>query len=166
MSSFYESAPNPQFVRQNWIDLTGTWRFRYDDDDTGLEHGWWKSEFDADSLEIEVPFPPESEMSGIGDTSFHPVVWYQRTLPEIPADAESRTILRFGAVDFEATVWIDDTYIGSHRGGSSPFTFDVSTHWLRSLLRPRLTVRAFDDPLSTEQPRGKQAWTLEPDRIW
>lgn len=166
MSSFYESAPNPQFVRQNWIDLTGTWRFRYDDDDTGLEHGWWKSEFDADSLEIEVPYPPESEMSGIGDTSFHPVVWYQRTLPEIPADAESRTILRFGAVDFEATVWIDDTYIGSHRGGSSPFTFDVSTHWLRSLLRPRLTVRAFDDPLSTEQPRGKQAWTLEPDRIW
>lgn len=166
MTSIHESAPNPQFMRQPWIDLTGTWRFRYDDGNTGLESGWWKAEFGTDSLEITVPYPPESSLSGIGDSSFHPVVWYQRSLPVIPADAPERTLLRFGAVDYQATVWIDDVCVGSHTGGSSPFCIELSTAWLRSLGNPRLTLRVFDDPLDLEQTRGKQAWTEEPAGIW
>lgn len=166
MTSIHETAPNPQFVRRSWIDLTGTWQFRYDDDDSGLHFGWWNEEFGAESLEITVPYPPESKLSGIGDPSFHPVVWYQRLLPEIPADSPERTLLRFGAVDYESTVWINDTYVGSHTGGSSPFSIELSTAWLRNLGDARLTLRAFDDPIDLEQPRGKQAWTEEPADIW
>lgn len=166
MSSFHESAPNPQFVRPNWLDLTGTWSFRYDDDNTGLKNGWWNADFGTDSLDVTVPYPPESELSGIGDPSFHPIVWYQRTLPGIPESAAERTLIRFGAVDYEATVWIGGVLVGSHRGGSSPFTIEASTEWLRSLGNPSLTLRVFDDPVDKEQPRGKQAWTEEPDGIW
>lgn len=166
MTQIHESAPNPQFVRLNWIDLTGTWRFRYDDENIGLRSTWWSEDFDSESLEITVPLPPESTLSGIGDPSFHPVVWYQRILPAIPDSADERTLIRFGAVDYEASVWIDDVPVGSHRGGSSPFVIDVSTDWLRSLQEPRLTLRVFDDPMDLEQPRGKQAWTEDPAGIW
>lgn len=166
MSTIHESAPNPQFARKNWIDLTGTWQFRYDDDDIGLSSAWWQADFGEDSLEITVPYPPESTMSGIGDPAFHPVVWYQRHLPELPVETAERTLLRFGAVDYQATVWINDIPVGCHSGGSSPFSIELSTSWLRSLGTPRLTLRVFDDPLDLEQPRGKQAWTEEPAGIW
>ena len=161
-----ESAPNPQFVRQGWVDLNGTWRFRYDDEDLGLHSRWWDDNFSQESREIVVPFPPESQLSGIGDCSFHPVVWYQRYLSEIPESADERTLLRFGAVDYQALVWINDVPVGSHTGGSSPFSIDLSTAWLRSLENPRLTVRVFDDPIDQEQPRGKQAWTEKHADIW
>jgi beta-galactosidase/beta-glucuronidase len=166
MSSIHETAPNPQFVREPWIDLTGTWKFQYDDENAGLEAGWWRSDFGEKSLEILVPYPPESRLSGIADPSFHPIIWYQRALPDIPTDVPERTLLRFGAVDYEATVWINDICVGGHIGGSSPFVVELSTDWLRSLNRPRLTLRVFDDPTDLEQPRGKQAWTEEPAGIW
>lgn len=166
MSSIHEDAPNPQFVRPGWLDLTGTWRFRFDDNNQGINDRWFQADFGDDSLQITVPYPPESKLSGIADPSFHPVVWYQRTLPEIPTDAPVRTLIRFGAVDFEATVWIDGVHVGGHRGGSSPFSIEVSTEWLRSLESPQMTLRVFDDPVDKEQPRGKQAWTDEPDGIW
>ena len=164
MARILESAPNPQFARENWIDLTGAWRFRYDDDNIGLQAGWSSADFGAESREIMVPYPPESELSGIGDPSFHPWVWYQRELP--PATSGERTLIHFGAIDFEATVWIDGVFVGQHIGGSSPFAIDVSTEWLQTLDSRLLTVRVFDDPTDREQPRGKQGWDEEPNVIW
>ena len=66
--------PRPQFTRPDWHDLCGTWDFAYDDDDIGHEDRW-PERGDAFDRSIEVPFPPESELSGIGDRTFHPVVW-------------------------------------------------------------------------------------------
>lgn len=166
MLTINEAAPNPQFVRQSWIDLTGTWKFRYDDADVGLKEEWWSTDFGANSQEIMVPYPPESELSGIGDPSFHPVIWYQREFPDLPENAADKVLIKFGAVDFAATLWVNDVYLGSHRGGSSPFSVEVSTEWLRALEKPRITVRAFDNPTDKEQPRGKQAWTEAHDEIW
>lgn len=164
MSTIMSNAPNPQFAREDWVDLTGQWRFAYDDNERGEQEGWWKSELPG-GQEIIVPYPPESDLSGIGDYGFHPIVWYQREL-DISDNAAVRTLLHFGAVDYDATVWINDTFVGTHQGGSSPFNIDLSTEWLRSLESIRLTVRVFDDPHDLEQPRGKQSWTEQPESIF
>ncbi|HSH22091.1 MAG TPA: hypothetical protein VK992_05735, partial [Candidatus Caenarcaniphilales bacterium] len=70
--------PFPQLRRQNWLDLTGRWGFAYDDGDVGLSQGWHEN---AEPFErtIEVPYPPESELSGIHDPTEHPFVWYRRS---------------------------------------------------------------------------------------
>src|SRR3954467_3403929 len=69
--------PRPQFVRKEWLNLNGIWTFRIDDADVGLEQNWFSgSDFPG---QILVPFSIESPMSGIGDRSFHPCVWYQRS---------------------------------------------------------------------------------------
>ncbi len=166
MTTIHESAPNPQFVRNPWIDLTGTWRLRYDDDDLGLKAGWHQENFGSDAMDIKVPYPPESKLSGIGERGFHPIVWYQRELPAAPEGVAERTLIRFGAVDFEATVWISGVLVGHHIGGSSPFTTDVETAWLKSLDNPVITLRVKDDPAGDEQPRGKQSRKLDPDGIF
>jgi hypothetical protein len=74
-----ERYPRPDLVREEWTDLCGPWAFAYDDQGVGLEQRWQRSSAPFDR-EIVVPFPPESALSGIGDTSVHPVVWYRRTV--------------------------------------------------------------------------------------
>ena len=71
--------PRPQLVRSGWRDLSGTWGFAFDDDDAGLDRGW-QNDPEAFTAKIVVPFPPESRASGIGDTGFHRVLWYRRTV--------------------------------------------------------------------------------------
>ncbi len=70
--------PRPQLVRSAWKSLDGSWGFRHDDGDEGTGAGW-AAGFAADRT-ITVPFPPESPASGIGETGYHPVVWYSREL--------------------------------------------------------------------------------------
>src|SRR5438045_128786 len=70
--------PTPQRRRRGWLDLTGPWGFAYDDNDTGQSAGWFADQTPYDRT-IEVPFPPESKLSGIADTSYHAIVWYRRT---------------------------------------------------------------------------------------
>jgi hypothetical protein len=92
--------PRPQFARNEWVNLNGWWKFRIDDQNIGLEQQWF-SESDY-TTEIMVPFSLESAMSGIGDPSFHPCVWYQRGI-EVPVEWAGRRIrLNFGAVDYRA----------------------------------------------------------------
>jgi beta-galactosidase/beta-glucuronidase len=69
--------PRPQLFRP-WADLTGRWRFRYDDKAVGRDEHWY-ADGPAFEREIVVPFAPETARSGIGDVSFHPIVWYSRT---------------------------------------------------------------------------------------
>ena len=164
--------PRPQVVRRDWIDLSGPWSFRHDDDDAGTDAGWAAGV--PSPRTITVPFPPESAASGIGDPGFHPVVWYSRTighdeLVQAGHGADRpRVLLHFGAVDHRARVWIDGRFVGEHEGGHTPFTFDVT-----ALLAETpdgadhlLVVRAEDDPDDVTQPRGKQDWHEEAHAIW
>lgn len=144
--------PRPQFVREDWLNLNGTWQFAFDPGDSGLERGLLTGGLDR---EITVPFPPESVLSGIGETDFLEAVWYRRTLT-LPAEwAGRRVLLHFGAVDYDATVWVNGTEVARHRGGFTPFTAD-----LHEVAGPgekiTVTVRA-RDPKSGPQARGKQA---------
>ncbi|MHB1234623.1 MAG: glycoside hydrolase family 2 protein [Microbacteriaceae bacterium] len=162
--------PRPQLLRTRWADLDGEWGFRYDDDDIGLAEKWYQNpRFDR---RITVPFPPESIASGIGDTGYHPVVWYQRdlTADDLAAagldQASPRLLLHFGAVDYRAQVWLNGSYLGSHEGGHTPFHFDLTGTADPTRESQTLVVRAEDLPRDVAQARGKQDWLPEPHAVW
>ncbi len=154
--------PRPQLVRADWLNLNGPWQFEFDDEDRGLRQHWHAPSHRL-GREIRVPFPFEATASGIGDPSPHPVVWYCREFA-LPDEWRGRRIrLHLGAVDYEATVWVNGNPVGAHRGGYTAFSFDV-TAALRQGLNV-VTVRAADR-LTAEQPRGKQALTPNSRGIW
>lgn len=144
--------PRPQFVRDAWLNLNGEWQFETDRGDTGLERGLRERDL---TDRIVVPFAPESELSGIGETDFLEAVWYRRTVT-VPAEwTDSRVLLHFGAVDHDATVWADGVEVARHRGGFTPFTADLGEVAVpgRELT---LVVRARDSRHGV-QARGKQS---------
>ncbi|GAA3518377.1 glycoside hydrolase family 2 protein [Actinocatenispora rupis] len=144
--------PRPQFVRTDWLNLNGTWGFETDRGDSGLARGLTDREL---SDRIVVPFCPESELSGIGDTDFHHAVWYRREV-EFPAGwAGRRVLLHFQAVDHDTTVWVNGTEVGRHRGGFTGFTVDLSGV-AGPGERAVVVVRA-RDAKSGPQARGKQS---------
>ena len=151
--------PRPQLQRPGWTGLDGPWRFCYDNEQRFLQ----PSDVTDWPLRILVPFPPESVASGIGDTGFHPCCWYERDF-EVSADG-GRVILRFGAVDYSARVWLNGHLAVSHEGGHTPFFADI-TSFLRADGVQTVTVQVVDDPHDLTKPRGKQDWQLEPHAIW
>jgi beta-galactosidase/beta-glucuronidase len=95
-------------------------------------------------------------MSGIGDTSFHPWIWYRRPLTIPDAWKGRRILLHFGAVDYRAMVWVNGRLAGRHEGGNVPFAFDITA--LLKAGANSVTVRAEDPPTDRSIPRGKQYW--------
>jgi beta-galactosidase/beta-glucuronidase len=154
--------PRPRLTRTRWHDLCGTWDFAYDDDNAGLDAHWNidPSHFDR---RIEVPFPPESELSGINDKTYHPIVWYRRSFTAQQQPGE-RLILHFGAVDYRARVWVNCQLVATHEGGHTPFSADITTALVEG--EQVVVVRAEDRPLDGSMPRGKQDWEPTPHAIW
>ncbi|MFC7513898.1 glycoside hydrolase family 2 protein [Herbaspirillum sp. GCM10030257] len=151
--------PRPQLVREHWQPLNGQWKFTFDNDR--------KYTHPTDPIQwthnIEVPFPPESQASGVGDRGFNRACWYQR---EFDLDAEGeRVLLHFGAVDYHAVVWVNGHRVTEHEGGHSSFYADITTA-LGGQTHHVVTVYVEDDPLDLSKPRGKQDWQLEPHSIW
>lgn len=156
--------PRPQLTRARWIDLGGSWGFAYDDAEHGLDERW-QEHADIYKQSIQVPFPPESSASGIGDTSFHPVVWYRRTFSVSPQDREKRLLLHCGAIDYRASVWVNGHLVATHEGGQTPFSADI-TPALQADETQVIVIRAKDLPQDLAQPRGKQDWLEQPHEIW
>lgn len=157
--------PTPQFARQGWIDLGGAWDFQFDDDNTGLEQGW-ECRSDPYEQTIQVPFPPESPASGIHAQGQHPVLWYRKRIQVQPAPGRARLLLHFGAVDYLAAVWVNGQKVAEHRGGSTPFSCDITRALIPNAPEQVIVVRAEDQPLDLTQPRGKQDWQDQPHAIW
>ena len=151
--------PRPQLVRENWISLNGKWKFAFDDDN--------KFQQLTDAIpwnaEIIVPYPPESNASGIGNRDYHYACWYQREFT-LAANGQ-RVLLHFGAVDYRARVWVNGQLVAEHEGGHTPFSADI-THALADGERHVVSVYAEDDPHDLAKPRGKQDWQLQPHSIW
>lgn len=156
--------PTPQLARKEWIDLCGPWGFAYDDADVGLRHHW-EDRADVFGQTITVPFPPESRASGIGDTSFHPFVWYRRTVDLQPPAEGKRILLHFGAVDYHAHVWVNGDLVATHEGGMTPFHADITDSLSPDGVQA-IVVRAEDSPADLMQPRGKQDWRERAHDIW
>ncbi len=114
--------PRPDAMRSIWANLNGRWDFRFDAQDQGLREGWEKPDAPGFDRTIVVPFPWESELSGIHQPKGAPKVgWYRRrfTVPkEFPAD--QRVWLRFEAVDWRADVWVNGQKVAEHEGGYTP----------------------------------------------
>lgn len=145
--------PNPQWERETWKNLNGPWEFEFDFGCSAVERRLWEKErFDR---EILVPFCPESRLSGIGYTDFISGVAYRRNFELSQEELSGRVLLHFGAVDYEASVYINGTLVGSHKGGYTSFCFDITKH-----VAPgpnTLFVAVKDDVRSGLQPKGKQA---------
>ena len=153
--------PRPQFVRNEWINLNGEWNFSFDDDNQGINNKWYKDN-DYDQ-KITVPFAYQSELSGIGNTDFHDIVWYERSFT-LPSEwNDKRIILHFGAVDYRAHVWVNDELVATHEGGHVPFKADIS-HVVKA--ENKVVVRAEDPSKELDQPRGKQYWKEKSESIF
>ena len=145
-SNVHPEYPRPQLVRPQWQNLNGLWELAIVDEPQKTP----PKTFDK---QILVPFPVESALSGVMDIVSH--VWYRRSF-EVPANwHDKRVLLNFGAVDWEATVWVNGQQLGTHRGGYDSFSFDV-TDALKPSGPQELMVRVFDPTSSGSQPRGKQ----------
>ena len=147
--------PRPDFMRDTFLNLNGTWQFAFDDADEGVQKGWQNPGVKLEG-EIVVPFCYQSKLSGIGPTdAIHPILWYRRAFL-VPAEMKGRRVLlRFGAVDFEATVYVNGKQVGAHKGGYTPFALDITSALCEG--ENDLCVRVEDAPDCT-QPRGKQYW--------
>lgn len=153
--------PRPQMVRQQWASLDGRWEFAFDDLDAGMHEHW----FDGRTLprQIEVPFPYQSQASGIGTREIHEIMWYSRSF-EVPEGWDyGALLLHFGAVDYRADVWINGRVAGRNRGGHVPFSFDIAPYLKPGTNRVTLRVEDRQDPY---QPRGKQSSSGTPVRIY
>src|SRR5690625_3176667 len=100
MANLKNEYPRPQLVRNQWLNLNGEWDFAFDDENVGQKEKWYNS-FPFQT-KINVPFVYQTKGSGIHDTTFHDVVWYQKSF-HIPEEWEGESIiLHFGAVDYRA----------------------------------------------------------------
>lgn len=155
--------PRPQFERVVWMNLNGTWQFAFDDNNVGLKEHWFDAQH-AFNRSIQVPFAFQSELSGIQETDFHDLVWYQRSF-SLPADwPGKRVLLHFGAVDYRAWVWVNGIFAVYHQGGHTPFSAEISP--LLQSGDNTITVRVEDVSADLSQPRGKQYWEKESKAIF
>ena len=145
--------PRPQFVREDWVNLNGTWSYEFDFSRSGMDRRLFESEGFEGS--ITVPFAPQSELSGVGFKDFIPEMWYHRTLSVPDGWAGKRIILHFGAVDYIASIYIDGKIAGRHWGGSSSFDVDI-TRLVNPGQEHDLVVRVEDDECSGQYAKGKQ----------
>lgn len=158
--------PRPDFVRADWQTLNGAWEFEFDDADRGMAERWYADNSRRFNRQITVPYAFQTKLSGIADTSFHDVVWYRRKiqLPEAFRRPQRRVLLNFGAVDYEAIVWVNGERVGAHRGGHVGFGFDV-TDYLRAG-ENTVVLRAWDPSVDRSIPRGKQYWEPKSEGIF
>jgi beta-galactosidase/beta-glucuronidase len=148
--------PRPDAFRENWATLNGEWQFEIDDQNDGEGRGLVSGKDLASK--ITVPFCPESKLSGISHYGIMKHVWYRRRF-ELPAAMRGqRVLLHFGAVDYQAWVWINGQRAGTHIGGDTAFALDIT-----KLVRDRgneLVVQILHDVASGNQPTGKQTHTV------
>ena len=137
--------PNPQFEREDWINLNGEWQFEYDFGISGRDRKFYERK-SLDS-KIIVPFCPESVLSGIGNTDFLNCVWYLKNV-EIPS-TDKNVILHFGAVDYESYIYINHKEVYHNIGGFVGFDIDI-TNYVNKGEENIITVCAIDT-----NPKGK-----------
>lgn len=147
--------PRPIMERKAWSNLNGLWEY-------AIKPKGEKEPLQFDG-QILVPFAVESALSGVqrqlgGENE----LWYKRTF-DIPADWKNKTILlHFGAVDWKTEIFLNDVKIGSHTGGYTPFSIDITPYLMSG--KQKLVVKVWDPTTDGAQPVGKQH--KRPEGIW
>ena len=155
-SAVLPEYPRPIMERNEWKNLNGLWEYAITD-----LGGNVPAHFDG---QILVPFAVESSLSGVGQrVGAKKELWYSRSF-EVPVVWKNKNVLlHFGAVDWKADIWVNDVKVGSHTGGFTPFSFDI-TAALSGKGNNRLVVKVWDPTDEGYQPRGKQV--NNPEGIW
>lgn len=148
--------PRPIMERTAWENLNGLWQYAIVPQ-ADAEPAQWQGE-------ILVPYAVESSLSGVGkNVKNNEALWYNRTFT-VPAAWKGKDVmLNFDAVDWACDVWVNDVKVGSHKGGYTPFSLNV-TPALKAKGENKLTVRVTDPTDAGYQPRGKQV--NNPHGIW
>ena len=145
--------PKPQFFRESWMNLNGTWQFEIDNGRSGVARELFKNDKTLER-EILVPFCPESKLSGIEHKDFMYGVWYKRSFNITGEQANGRTFIHFGAVDYIAEIYINEQKVGTHKGGYISFKFDITKYVKEG--ENTVAVYAMDDTRNHFIPTGKQ----------
>ena len=139
--------PRPMMTRSEWKNLNGLWNYS-----TTPKDAKRPSDYEG---EILVPFCIESALSGVQkEVGADKVLWYQRDFTVPKSWKGQRVLLHFGAVDWMADVWVNDIKVGSHTGGYTPFSFDI-TQALNGK-NNTMVVRVWDPTDDSYIPHGKQ----------
>ncbi len=146
--------PKPQFERADWENLNGLWQFEIDYGNSGKA----RKRYEADCVyptQINVPFCPESELSGIGNKDFMNSLWYRRSITVTKEQLAGCIILHFGGVDYRCTCYINGKEVGTHKGGFVSFSFDITNALHEG--ENQIVAHAEDDVRDPMVPRGKQS---------
>ncbi len=136
--------PRPSLVRKAWKNLNGPWELAIQAQGTRKP--------DSYSETITVPFPVEAKLSGIGRmVPDGATVWYRKS---VKIASGKRWMLHFGAVDWQAQVWVNGHDLGIHRGGFDPFSFEITPFLKKG--EQEIVVAVQDPTDAGGQPRGKQ----------
>ncbi|MCY1139376.1 PA14 domain-containing protein [Actinoplanes sp. Pm04-4] len=139
--------PRPQLIRKDWLNLNGQWEF------AGAEAGEQPVFGKKLAEKITVPFPVESQLSGLERREDH---MFYRKLVTVPGGWKNKRIkLNFGAVDYQAKVWVNGKLVTEHTGGYNAFTADITDALTRSG-RQEIIV-GVTDVTGPNQPKGKQS---------
>lgn len=155
VNSVLPEYPRPILEREEWKNLNGLW-------DYSIQAVGQEKPSKSDG-KILVPFPVESSLSGVMKRVGHEnELWYETNF-DVPGNWDGKNIiLHFGAVDWKTEIWINDIKVGSHTGGYTPFSFDI-TPFLGDASQ-KLVVKVWDPTSEGPQPRGKQV--KDPEGIW
>lgn len=152
-SSGSGAYPRPLLVRDNWTCLNGEWEFGLGADARCIDRS------------IQVPFAPETPASGLELGGYLAECWYRRRFA-LPNRSEGHAVwLHFEAADYETRVWVNGHFVGSHEGGYTRFSFDI-TPFLSDADDQMIVVACADDPHDLAKPRGKQDWLPNAHSIW
>jgi len=149
--------PRPRLRRRDWCPLDGWWDFRLGDE-SGHERPT------TYPVRILVPFAPESPASGVGDASYHRVLWYRRRLEPVAAGAGRRLLLHLSGIDGCVDVWSDGERLARLEQAQTPAEVDLGA--AAAGAAPVVELRIERDPLDLGAPRGKQDWQPQPHAIW
>lgn len=161
--------PRPDWVRLSagsvqpgYTSLNGSWLFAFDDEDCGRRDKWYldsaPNRNPIFSRNITVPFAFQTEASTLGERTYHEILWFVLQTKR-PMQRGCDHLLHFGAVDYEADVWVNGQHVASHRGGQVPFSADITAQIEEEKISGApltIFVRAHDRIQDLTQPRGKQ----------